>query len=65
MFQFLLVVGFKICVIIAVNKKHKSIIKKKRKKHKIEFLAKTKFNKIEVLISKSLADSYTVMLNLF
>ena len=52
------VVGFKICVIIAVIKKDKSIIKKKRKQHKIVFLAKTKFNKIEVLVSKFLADSY-------
>ena len=52
------VVGFKICVIIAVIKKDKSIIKKKKKKHKIVFLAKTKFSKIEVLVSKFLADSY-------
>ena len=54
------VVGLKLCVITAVIKKYKSIIKKKGKKEhdKIVLLAKDKLNTIEVLISKDLIDSY-------
>ena len=52
-------VGINICAIIAVIKKYKSIIKKKKKKHdKIMLSEKDKLNTIEVLISKSLIDSY-------
>ena len=51
-------IGLKICAIIAVIKKYKSIIKKKKNKHdKIVLLAKSKLNRIEVLISKALIDS--------
>ena len=48
------------CAIIAVIKKYKSLIKKKKKNHdKIVLLAKSKLNSIEVLIfiSKALIDS--------
>ena len=49
----------KICVIIAGNKKYKSIIKKKRKKQdKIVLLAKIKLSTIEILISKVLINLY-------
>ena len=42
-------VGIKICAITAVNKKYKSIIKKKNKKHdKIVLLTKSKLNNVEV-----------------
>ena len=45
-------IGWKICAIAAVIKKHKSIIKKK--KHcKIVLLAKSKLNSTDVLISKT------------
>ena len=51
-------IGLKNCVITAVFKKHKSIIKKKKKKHdKIFSLAKSKLYSVEVLIYKSLIDS--------
>ena len=51
-------IGLKICVITAVIKKHKSIIKKKKKKHdKILSSAKSKLNSVEVLISQALIDS--------
>ena len=51
MFQFIL--ALKICAIITVMKKYKSIIEKK-KHDKIALLAKTKFNSVEVLFSKAL-----------
>ena len=54
--------GIKICAIIAVIKKSKSIIKEKNKKHnKVvgnDKLGKDKLNTFEVLISKVLIDSY-------
>ena len=50
-------VGLRSCVITAVIKKRKSIIKKKKRKHdKIVLLAKSKLNCIEVLIYKALVD---------
>ena len=50
-------VGWKICVITAGIKKHKSIIKRNNKKYdKIVLLAKSKLNTIEALISKFLID---------
>ena len=49
-------IGWKICAIAAVIKKHKSIIKKK--KHcKIVLLAKSKLNSTDVLISTTSIDS--------
>ena len=52
------VVGLKSCVITAVIKKYKSIIKKNKRKHdKIVLLEKSKLNTIEVLIFKALVDS--------
>ena len=52
------VVGLKSCVITAVIKKYKSIIKKNKRKHdKIVLLEKSKLNRIEVLIFKALVDS--------
>ena len=51
------VVGLRSCVITAVIKKRKSIIKKKKRKYdKIVLLAKSKLNSIEVLIYKALVD---------
>ena len=42
---------------VSWNKKHESIIKKKKKKHcKVVLLAKTKLNSTEYLISKALID---------
>ena len=50
-------VGLRSCVITAVIKKRKSIIKKKKRKHdKIVLLAKSKLNSIEFLIYKALVD---------
>ena len=50
-------VGLRSCVITAVIKKRKSIIKKKKRKHdKIVLLAKSKLNSIEALICKALVD---------
>ena len=50
-------VGLRSCVITAVIKKRKSIIKKKKRKHdKIVLLAKSKLNSIEVLICKASVD---------
>ena len=57
-------VGLKVCVITAGIKMYMPITKKKKKNDKTVLLAKITFNKIEVLISKSLADSYRVMLSL-
>ena len=52
-------VSIKICTIIAVIKKSRWIVKKKKKKHdKIVLLGKDKSNTIEVLISKALIDSH-------
>ena len=52
------VVGLKSCVITAVIKKYKSIIKKNKRKHdKIVLLEKSKLNRIEVVIFKALVDS--------
>ena len=52
-------VSIKICTIIAVIKKSRWIVKKKKKKHdKIVLLGKDKSNTIEVLISKTLIDSH-------
>ena len=46
-------IGLKICTIVAVFRKYKSLIKKKKKKHdKTVLLAKYKLNIIEVLIYK-------------
>ena len=51
-------VGLRSCVITAVIKKYKSIIKKKKRKHdKIVLLEKSKLSRIEVLIFKVLVDS--------
>ena len=51
-------IRLKICVVTAVSKKYKSIIKKKKNKHnKTGSLTKPKLNIIEVLISKALTDS--------
>ena len=53
------VVGINICAIIAVIRKYKSIIKKKKKKQtKKVLLEKDKLNTIEVLISVSLMNSH-------
>ena len=50
--------GLKICVIGAVTRIYKLIIKKTKKIHnKIVLLAKSKLNSIEFLISKTLTDS--------
>ena len=60
------VVGLRSCVITAVFKKDKSIIKEKKRKHdKIVLLAKCTLNSIEVLISKALLDSVISHVNLF
>ena len=51
-------IRLKICAIVAVIKKCKSIIKKKiKKRNEIVLLAKSKLNRIKVLISKTLIDS--------
>ena len=48
----------KVCVITAIIKSNKPIIKKKKKNYdKIVLLAKTKLNRIELLISRTLIDS--------
>ena len=48
-------IGLKTCVITAVIKKDKSIIKKKKKKHyKIFSLVKSRLNSVGVLISNAL-----------
>ena len=52
-------IRLEICVITAVIKKDKSIIKNKKKKHdKIVLLPKTKLKSLEVLISKAFINSY-------
>ena len=52
------VIGLKICLTAAGNKKYKSTIKKQKKKHnKIVLLAKNKLNGIEDLILNALIDS--------
>ena len=50
-------IGLKICEIIGVIKKCKSIIKKKRRSIKEVLSAKSKLDSIEVLNSKALIDS--------
>ena len=50
-------IELKICLVAALIKKCKSVIKKKKKKHdKVVFSATSKLNLIEVLISKTLVD---------
>ena len=51
-------IRLKICVVTAVSKKYKSIIKKKKNKHnKTGLLTKPKLTSVEVLIYKALTDS--------
>ena len=49
-------VGNKICAICAGNKKHESILKKKKNKHDKSIVSKKKLNSLEVLISKASID---------